>query len=172
MTHKRLIVATALVVVAVVAGMLYVFWNQVIPVAGLLVNYFRSSEEPAGTLTIETAPSAQGAAPATAAPSSPAPSLLATSLDWPSYNRTLTSDRYSPLGQIDRDNVGTLKVLCIYDTKEHTSFETGPIVVDGALIGTTEHDIYSIDPATCRENWRTHEDYLPASPLSVNRGAA
>ncbi|MFZ1906344.1 MAG: PQQ-binding-like beta-propeller repeat protein [Steroidobacteraceae bacterium] len=171
MTHKRLTVAAA-IVVAVAAGMLYVFWNQVVPVVGLLVNYFRSSEEPAGTLTIETAPSAQGPAPARAAPSSPAPILLATSLDWPSYNRTLTSDRYSPLGQIDRDNVGTIKVLCTYDTKEHTSFETGPIVVDGALIGTTEHDIFSLEPTTCHENWRTHEDYLPASPLSVNRGAA
>ena len=152
--------------------MLYVFWNQVVPVVGLLVNYFRSSEEPAGTLTIETAPSARRAAPATAAPSSPAPIPLATSLDWPSYNRTLTSDRYSPLSQIDRNNVGTIKVLCTYDTKEHTSFETGPIVVAGALIGTTEHDIFSLDPTTCHENWRTHDDYLPASPLSVNRGAA
>ncbi len=40
------------------------------------------------------------------------------------------------------------------------------------MIGTTEHDIFSIDPATCRQNWRTHEDYMPASRLAVNRGAA
>lgn len=133
----------------------------------------RSSDAPPGTLTIETAPAAQGAGAVPPLPSSsPPPPPLATSLEWPSYNRTLTSDRYSPLSQINRDNVSTLKVLCTYDTKEHTGLETGPIVVNGALIGTTEHDIFSIDPATCHENWRTHEEYVPAQILLVNRGAA
>ena len=44
-------------------------------------------------------------------------------------------------------------------------------MVDGALIGTTEFDIFSIDPATCAENWRTHEE-SPAYILPTNRGAA
>ena len=44
-------------------------------------------------------------------------------------------------------------------------------MVDNALIGTTVFDIFSIDPATCAENWRTHEDY-PRSILPANRGAA
>ncbi len=55
--------------------------------------------------------------------------------------------------------------MCTYDTGQYTSFETGPIMVNGALIGTTEHDIFSIDPTNCHENWRTHEDYKPASLL-------
>src|SRR5579871_499270 len=37
--------------------------------------------------------------------------------DWPSYNRTLTSERYSPLSQIDTHSVSHLKVLCTYDTR-------------------------------------------------------
>ena len=41
--------------------------------------------------------------------------------------------------------------------------------MNGALIFVTAFDIFSIDPSTCRENWRTHEDYVPATP---NRGAA
>ena len=45
-------------------------------------------------------------------------------------------------------------------------------MVDGALIGTTEHDIFSIDPATCHQNWRISEDYTPATSQAVNRGAA
>ena len=69
-------------------------------------------------------------------------------------------------------NVGKLKVLCTYDTGQYTGFTTGLIEVDGALIGTTEYDIFSIDPATCRQNWRTHEDYAPAAPQGANRGAA
>ncbi|MGC2459446.1 MAG: PQQ-binding-like beta-propeller repeat protein [Steroidobacteraceae bacterium] len=172
MTNKRLIVTAVLVVGVVAAGTLYAFRDRWIPGAGLIVNDVRSSDAPPGTLTIEVAPSAQEAAPIAAGPSSAAAVPLATSLDRPSYNRTLTSERYSPLGQINRDNVGRLDVLCAYDTKEHTGFETGPIVVNGALIGTTEHDIFSIDPATCHENWRTHEDYVPAQILKVTRGAA
>ena len=60
------------------------------------------------------------------------------------------------------ETVGKLKVLCTYDTKQYTSFEAGLIVVNGALIGTTLTDIFSINPATCAENWRTREDVPPS----------
>jgi alcohol dehydrogenase (cytochrome c) len=163
MTNKRLLVTAALVLVA--AGTLYAFWDQVVPVAGLKVNYFRSSDAPPGTLTTEMAPPAQEVGPVALVPSSAAPTPLATSLELPNYPHTLTSERYSPPGQIDRNNVGGLTVVCTYDTKEHTGFETGPIMVNGALIGTTEHDIFSIDPSTCQENRWTHEDYVPAQFL-------
>ena len=121
---------------------------------------------PAGAVATETNPNYKGAAaPAPAAPPSPA------AADWPSYNKTLTSERFSDLSQINTKNVAKLKVLCTYDTWRITSFETGLIMVEGALIGTTEFDIFSIDPATCAENWRTHEEY-PAYILPTNRGAA
>ncbi len=97
--------------------------------------------------------------------------MVAAAGDWPSYNKTLTSEQFANLGQINTQNVGKLKVLCTYDTRQFTSFETGLIMVEGALIGTTEFDIFSIDPATCAENWRTHEAY-PGFELPVNRGAA
>jgi alcohol dehydrogenase (cytochrome c) len=121
---------------------------------------------PAGAVATETNPNYNGAAsPAPAAPPPPA------AADWPSYNKTLTSERFSDLSQINTKNVSKLKVLCTYDTWRLTSFETGLIMVEGALIGTTEFDIFSIDPATCTENWRTHEEY-PAYILPTNRGAA
>ena len=62
-------------------------------------------------------------------------------------------------------------MLCTYDTKQYTNFESGLIMVKGALIGTTVFDIFSIDPTTCAENWRTHEDVTPCF-YSTNRGAA
>jgi alcohol dehydrogenase (cytochrome c) len=121
---------------------------------------------PVGAVATETNPNYKGvAAPAAAAPPSSA------GADWPSYNKTLTSERFSNLSQINTKNVAKLKVLCTYDTWRLTSFETGPIMVEGALIGTTEFDIFSIDPSTCAENWRTHEEY-PAYILPTNRGAA
>jgi len=121
---------------------------------------------PAGIVATETNKNYKGAAaPAPAAPPSP------SAADWPSYNKTLTSERFANIGQITTKNVAKLKVLCTYDTGRLTSFESGLIMVEGALIGTTEFDIFSIDPATCAENWRTHEEY-PAYILPTNRGAA
>jgi alcohol dehydrogenase (cytochrome c) len=168
-----LIIVYALVVTgAVAAEALYVYWDQAVPIVGMAINYYRSLSAPAGTTSTELAPgsSSAGAVPA----SGPAPTATPNAItgDWPSYNKTLTSERYSQLSQINTKNVGKLKVLCTYDTGRYTSFETGPIMVNGALIGTTEHDIFSIDPTNCHENWRTHVDYKPASLLAVNRGAA
>src|SRR5215467_4025580 len=109
---------------------------------------------PRGAVATETNPNYKGAAAlAPAAPASPA------AADWPSYNKTLTSERFSDLAQINTKNVAKLKVLCTYDTWRLSAFETGLIMVEGALIGTTEFDIFSINPSTCAENWRTHEEY-------------
>jgi alcohol dehydrogenase (cytochrome c) len=138
--------------------------------AGLARNYIWSWTAPPGGTTTELNPNYHGpgaAAPGAVARASPA--SLAD--DWPSYNKTLTSERYSPLDQINRKNVGQLTVLCTYDTKNYTSLESGLIMVNGALIGTTHSDIFSLDPATCAENWRTHEDVAP-QVMSLNRGVA
>lgn len=173
MKSKLLIIAGALVVAgAAAAGTLYYYWDQAVPLGGMAVNYFRSLTAPSGTTTTELAAASSDAGPVAPSPSPAVPPPNATAGDWPSYNKTLTSERYSQLGQINTKNVSKLKILCTYDTKQYTSFETGPIMVDGALIGTTEHDIFSLDPANCHVNWRTHEDYKPASLLAVNRGAA
>ena len=166
--HKRLTVAL-LLAAAVAAGMTFeALRSRIIPVVGLIINYVRSFNAPAGVLTIETAQPAGDGEPAATGIASQAADPVAES-DWPSYNRTLTSERYSPLRQIDRANAATINVQCIYDTKEYTQLQTGPIVVNGTLIGTTERDIFSIDAATCAENWRTHENL---KHVAVSRGAA
>jgi alcohol dehydrogenase (cytochrome c) len=53
---------------------------------------------------------------------------------------------FSPLTSIDAAAAGKLKVWCTYDTVETTALQSGPIVVNGALLATTEHDTFSIDP--------------------------
>ena len=168
---KRLIVAAALIVIASAAGMVHVFKYRLFLAAAMMINYARSSVAPPGSLTLEMGPVAQDGAFSAPMPTAPAPGSIANSPDWPSYNRTLTSARYSPLDQINRENVGTLKVLCTFDTMERGRFSAGPIVVDGTLIGTTDDDIFSIDAATCRQNWRTHEHYAHGTG-NGNRGAA
>src|SRR5262249_53515464 len=135
------------------------------------INYMRYWSAPAGTLETEVAQTGTAAQLASAASAlQVAPS--GTAGGWPSYNKTLTSNRFSELSQINRTNAEKLKLLCTYDTGQYTGFNSGLLAVDGALIFATAFDIFSIDAATCRENWRTHEDYTPATPQEVNRGAA
>lgn len=64
-----------------------------------------------------------------------------------------------------------LHVVCTYDTGDTTGFQTGPLVIDGILYGTTATDIFAIDASTCTLMWRTHEPY-DVKGLPVNRGAA
>jgi PQQ-dependent dehydrogenase (methanol/ethanol family) len=173
MRKKLLITAGGLVVAgAVIGGGLYLaFPVQMSTMGGLSRNYLITLNSPAGTVSTETNAAYQS--PVAAAPSDPADptSSNAATEDWPSYNRTVSSQRYSQLSQITTKNVGQLKVMCTYDTHQLAAFESGLIMVNNALIGTTEFDIFSIDPATCAVNWRTHENY-PPSLLPSNRGAA
>lgn len=168
----RIIIAALLVTPGVAAAAIYAYWGQLVPAAGMAVNYIHSLSAPSGTTSTEHAAGPRGGGIVVAASRARVPVPSRAADDWPIYNKTLTSERYSQLGEINVDNARELAVLCTYDTGQYTSFETGPIMVEGALIGTTEHDIFSLDPANCHENWRTHEDYKPASLLAVNRGAA
>ena len=90
---------------------------------------------------------------------------------WPSYNRTLTSERYAPFDQINRSNVGRLKQLCVFDLGVDASFQTGPIVIGRMLYATTDKEIFALDADTCGLKWRVREDG-PSLGLRVNRGAA
>ena len=155
---KFLMIVGALAVIGVATGggLYYAYPVQVSTLAGLTRNYIISLVAPAGSITTEMNADYRGAeAVAQAAPAE------VPAEDWPSYNRTLSSERYSQIKQINTTNVGQLKVLCTYDVNQFAAFESGLIVVGGALIGTTEFDIFSLNPATCAENWRTHEDYPP-----------
>lgn len=99
-----------------------------------------------------------------------APAYAATS-EWPSYNRTLNSERFAPISAINADNVKALKVVCTYDTKQMSSFETGLVQVGTSIYGAAAHDTFSINANTCRQNWRVHEN-APQTFLNVDRGVA
>src|SRR5262252_8793324 len=98
-----------------------------------------------------------------------APDTLATG--WPSYNRTLSSERYAPFDQINSTNVSGLRQLCVYDLNIDSSIQTGPIVIDRTLYATTDKEIFAIDADTCAQKWRVREEG-PSIGQRVNRGAA
>ncbi len=94
--------------------------------------------------------------------------------DWPAYGRDAGGSRYSPLNQINRENVGKLKVAWNYHTgaeevkavsSKNAAFESTPILVDGWLYLTTPYNrVIALDPATGAEKWT----YDPA--VALNRG--
>ncbi len=94
-----------------------------------------------------------------------------TKVEWPSYNGSLTSERFSPLDSINAGNAGKLAVACTFDTGETTGFESGLVQVNGALLATTEHDTISIDANSCTQKWRAHEEFAN-SYLGAQRGVA
>jgi alcohol dehydrogenase (cytochrome c) len=162
-----IIVLLALVAAGVGTGaaLHFAYPVQIGAVAGAVRSTIISYDEPPSAVTTEVNPNYK------APPASPQRPAGAVASDRPSYNKTLTTERFSEVSAINTKNVGKLKVLCIYDTKQYAAFEAGLLMVEGALIGTTEFDIFSVDPATCKQNWRTHEEYPPAL-LPANRGAA
>lgn len=172
-TKQVLTIIGALVVLGIVVGggLYLAFPVRMSVMGGLARNYLVSMNAPAGTITTELNPAYAASAAVAPLPAAEASAADEGGQDWPSYNRTLSSDRYSPLTQINTTNVGKLKVLCTYDLGNLSAFESGLLMVNGALIATTMFDIFSLNPATCAVNWRTHEDLSP-SWLPANRGAA
>jgi hypothetical protein len=86
---------TAVVVVRIaIGGLSYVHWKQTVLIASMAINYVRYWSAPAGTLETEaaqTGAAAQPSAPTASAQAAPG----GAEADWPSYNKTLTSDRFS-----------------------------------------------------------------------------
>src|SRR5881409_1791513 len=76
--------------------------------------------------------------------------------DWPSYGHDPGGMRYSPLTQINRENVAKLKIAWIFHTgdisdgkgqRKRSGFETTPLVVDGTLYLTTPFNrVIALDP--------------------------
>lgn len=89
----------------------------------------------------------------------------ASTADWPYVGGTTGGQRFSPLDQIGKGNVGKLKVAWTYRTGDAaipgdlahstTAFEAAPIVVDGTMYVCTPNDhVIALDPETGREKWK------------------
>jgi alcohol dehydrogenase (cytochrome c) len=168
----KLIAGGALILGGLAAATIYSNWDESVQVVAMSLNYIRYMGAPVGTISTEVAAGSKQPTSIRQNPSGLADGTNQGQVDWPSYNKTLTSDRFSPLNQITAANAGDLKVLCTYDTGQYTGFNSGLLEVEGALIFTTAFDIFSINPNDCSQNWRIHEDYQPATPQLVSRGAA
>jgi quinoprotein glucose dehydrogenase len=83
--------------------------------------------------------------------------------DWAYYGHDAGGTRYSPLTQINRENVAQLKVAWVFHTgdisdgtggKKRSGLETTPILVDGTLYLTTGFNrVFALDPETGKQLW-------------------
>jgi quinoprotein glucose dehydrogenase len=99
--------------------------------------------------------------------------LLATALgaqdtrDWPAYGGNPEGTRFSPLTQINRSNVGQLKVAWQFvpdSIRSENRFQAQPIVVDGILYTVTPaNTVVALDGATGRVKWTARS----GSPTTV-----
>jgi len=75
-------------------------------------------------------------------------------VDWPTYGGT-AGQHYSPLSQINRQNVKRLAVGWTFDTHEEGGLQTSPIMVDGVLFGLTPtQKAFALDAATGKLLWK------------------
>jgi quinoprotein glucose dehydrogenase len=96
--------------------------------------------------------------------------------DWPNYGRDQEGTRYTPLNQINRDNVASLRKAWEYHTgdfsdgsdgRPETTFQATPILVDGVLyLATVYGRVIALDPATGAELW----NYDPRLDTTLKRG--
>lgn len=84
---------------------------------------------------------------------------LAAQNDWPVYGHDAFGQRFSPLTQINRDNVKNLKLAWQYDIRPGTALafvpasEVTPIVVDGLLYYPEARRIVALEPETGKVVW-------------------
>jgi quinoprotein glucose dehydrogenase len=105
--------------------------------------------------------------------------------EWPTYGNDPGGQRYSPLDQINKQNVTQLKVAWTYHTgdmsdgandRRKSAFENTPIVIDGTMyISTPFSRVVALDPETGQEKWSYDPKIDLQSSYSdglINRGVS
>ena len=101
--------------------------------------------------------------------------------NWLTYSGSYAGIRYSPLSQINRENVKDLQLKWVYrpsftKTRNNQSkMENTPLVVDGVLYTGSALEAVALDAATGRQFWRVPHPLDPNAyynAYEVNKGMA
>jgi quinoprotein glucose dehydrogenase len=124
--------------------------SLVLAIVTMAVSIFNDPQEINGTIRQTQPQTAQAIAGVDAA-------------DWPAYGRTQAGERYSPLSQINDQNVKDLKVAWTFRTGDlktandsgETTNQVTPIKIGNSMYMCTTHQwLIALDPATGKEKWR------------------
>jgi quinohemoprotein ethanol dehydrogenase len=122
--------------------------------------------------------SASTGSTATASTAAAIADFARTGLTWPSTGGDYSEQRFSPLTQIDKTNVGTLGLAWEGDLDSNRGIEATPIMVDGTLyVTSTWSRVMAFDAASGTKKW-TYDPQVPRGIARtfccdvVNRGVA
>jgi len=93
------------------------------------------------------------------------------------YGMGYDLNRFSPLNQINKENVRRLVPVWNYSFDDNRSEESQPLVYKGVLYVTSNSATMAVDAKTGKQLWKTKVEYPPETPRIVccgiiNRGAA
>jgi quinoprotein glucose dehydrogenase len=89
----------------------------------------------------------------------------AATVEWPAYGNDAGGSRFSPLKQVNNQNVSKLKMAWTFQTGElklyegtnvmkQAAFEATPVMVGGILyFSTPSNRVFAVDAATGKEHW-------------------
>ena len=90
--------------------------------------------------------------------------------NWLTYSGDYASNRFSPLDQINRENVTTLVPKWVYQVRGARLLETTPLVYEGVMYVTNSNEVYALDAVTGRQIW--HYRAAGVELQAQNRGVA
>ncbi|MEH6592930.1 MAG: PQQ-binding-like beta-propeller repeat protein [Halioglobus sp.] len=81
--------------------------------------------------------------------------------NWLSYGRTYSEQRYSPLKQVNAENVGGLKLDWYLDMPDSKALNATPLVVDGVMYFTASQSIvFAVDASSGEVLWQYDPEVL------------
>lgn len=96
--------------------------------------------------------------------------------DWPTYHGSLSGNRFSQLGQINRSNLNRLALKWTFPVHDAKDLEVTPVVVDGIMYVTTANRCVAVDARTGREIWHYERSLTKGvigdAGAAINRGVA
>src|SRR5690606_28947115 len=73
--------------------------------------------------------------------------------EWPQFGRDTLAHRYSPLDQINKENVSELQIAFVRDMGYRQSFQGGPTVWDGVMYVSTQTGVMALDATDGTTLW-------------------
>ncbi len=97
-------------------------------------------------------------------------------VDWPVYQGGKSSNQYSPLSQINLENIHLLQPVWEYHAEdgkpgENTQIQCNPIIIDGILYATSPKlKVFALNAATGERIWQFNPNADVNYAMNVNRG--
>lgn len=92
--------------------------------------------------------------------------------NWLYHTHDYSGTRYAPLDQINEQNAGQLRPVCVFQVGDEGNFQTGPIVYQGTMYITTNRSTVALNATDCRPKWRYTWVARAAEVWPNNRGVA